>query len=603
MQRGMNLNRADVLQLVSVVSGSSSESLTELLDFFCHHSPHIRFASLWRLGRRTGTISIQARSSFDYMPQLGDDLSGLQEFLCETSCNSVHEIVESEEFLSGNRKNLTIPINGEYDKFHPQDVVKEHKLSQFIALPIYAGHQPDLREARFFCLLYCNEGVEAKAVPNDDTALIMQCVGNMIFNVFSQRRHEITTGLTAYLASHHTQTENGLLEYLHKNTVSCELAFIISATPNGSIEVANSPLNQVQVRVPRKLAKFVLKESPSGEPWLLADCKTTQMRSAISYKPNGNQDSHNLVFLFCNKTSACPNRQIGCEKFPDHFGFDDLEVLKDVGTHIRAYTETLAEERRRDDLLRIVAHETKQPALDIWNMVLSHKRFPNSSKFSYSNTLRVVEDNAELSFALAEMNMDFGGDSILLSMGRDCQVLDVHTQMMRFRSALQTFGDDCGFDHKQILVQTSETCRKLRIQRSAVAALFINMVTNSMKYNHRAFGEGWCSVKMQWASGKNDPIWREIQSNPKSLHSGLLLTVTDNGLGIDKESQPFVFRRHFRADRSNGVRGLGLGLFRVSELVKAYGGEIWLNSRPPAENSAEFSTRFSIVIPREKVAL
>lgn len=603
MQQGMNLNRASVLQLVSIASGSSSDNLTELLDFFCEHSPQIRFASLWRLGRRTGTISIQARSSSDYMPQLNENSDGLQEFLCDIDCNSVSAIVESREFLDGERKDFHIPISGKFDKFHPELVVEEHKLTEFIALPVYAGHQPDLDEARFFCLLYCEEGSQVDQVPADDTALIMRCVGNMIFNVFSQKRHEITTELTTYLASHHTQTENGLLEYLHKNTISCELAFIISASPDGDIEISESPINETSVRIPQGLAKYVLEEAPNGQPWLLADCKVKQLRSAIAYKPDAGDDSHKLVFLFCNKSSPCPNRQIGCENFPDHFGFDDIEVIKDVGTHIRAYTETLAEERRRDDLLRIVAHETKQPALDIWNMVLSHKRFPTSSKFSYSNTLRVVEDNAELSFALAEMNMDFGGDSILLNMGRDCQVLDVHTQMMRFRSALQTFGDDCGFDHKQISIVTSETCRKLRIQRSAVAALFINMVTNSMKYNHREFGEGWCSVRMQWVNGRNDSIWSEIQSSPKSLSSGLLLMVTDNGLGIDRDSQPHVFRRHFRADKSNGVRGLGLGLYRVSELVKAYDGEIWLTSRSPTKDSSEFSTRFCIILPREKVAL
>jgi two-component system, OmpR family, sensor histidine kinase ArlS len=60
------------------------------------------------------------------------------------------------------------------------------------------------------------------------------------------------------------------------------------------------------------------------------------------------------------------------------------------------------------------------------------------------------------------------------------------------------------------------------------------------------------------------------------------LTIEDEGKGIPKEDQAWVFDRFYRVDksRSSSLGGSGLGLAIVKELVEAHGGKIRLKSEP-----------------------
>ena len=59
-----------------------------------------------------------------------------------------------------------------------------------------------------------------------------------------------------------------------------------------------------------------------------------------------------------------------------------------------------------------------------------------------------------------------------------------------------------------------------------------------------------------------------------------VVTVRDNGEGIDAEHIPHIFERLYRAenarDRLSGGSGLGLSIAR--SLVEAHGGNIWVQS-------------------------
>ncbi len=54
-----------------------------------------------------------------------------------------------------------------------------------------------------------------------------------------------------------------------------------------------------------------------------------------------------------------------------------------------------------------------------------------------------------------------------------------------------------------------------------------------------------------------------------------LVTVADDGPGIPPKERDKVFRLFYRAKAAQG-RGTGLGLFIVASLVKAHGGQVWV---------------------------
>jgi two-component system, OmpR family, phosphate regulon sensor histidine kinase PhoR len=64
--------------------------------------------------------------------------------------------------------------------------------------------------------------------------------------------------------------------------------------------------------------------------------------------------------------------------------------------------------------------------------------------------------------------------------------------------------------------------------------------------------------------------------------TGWQLTVADNGIGISKAYQPAVFDRFFRVPTGNlhAVKGFGLGLSYVRQVVERHGGKIGVTSEP-----------------------
>lgn len=67
-----------------------------------------------------------------------------------------------------------------------------------------------------------------------------------------------------------------------------------------------------------------------------------------------------------------------------------------------------------------------------------------------------------------------------------------------------------------------------------------------------------------------------------SCDDRLRISVTDNGIGIGKEDQKHIFDKFYRVSTGNvhKVKGLGLGLFYVKQIVLAHGGSVDVSSKP-----------------------
>ena len=71
-----------------------------------------------------------------------------------------------------------------------------------------------------------------------------------------------------------------------------------------------------------------------------------------------------------------------------------------------------------------------------------------------------------------------------------------------------------------------------------------------------------------------------------------VITVKDNGIGISSVDLPHIFKRMYQADHSRSVRGNGLGLSIVKELVSAHKGKITVASTPGS------GAEFTITLPK-----
>lgn len=58
----------------------------------------------------------------------------------------------------------------------------------------------------------------------------------------------------------------------------------------------------------------------------------------------------------------------------------------------------------------------------------------------------------------------------------------------------------------------------------------------------------------------------------------MVISVSDNGVGIDKQQQRLIFEKYHRVD--SGVEGNGVGLYLVKQIVETAGGKITVESTP-----------------------
>lgn len=100
----------------------------------------------------------------------------------------------------------------------------------------------------------------------------------------------------------------------------------------------------------------------------------------------------------------------------------------------------------------------------------------------------------------------------------------------------------------------------------------VNLLVNSIKY------------------GKDGG---EIQVSVKTRDSVVIISVTDQGIGIAQEHLPRLFERFYRVDkaRSRTLGGTGLGLSIVKHIAQAHHGKV------DVQSTVGKGSTFSMILP------
>jgi two-component system phosphate regulon sensor histidine kinase PhoR len=88
-----------------------------------------------------------------------------------------------------------------------------------------------------------------------------------------------------------------------------------------------------------------------------------------------------------------------------------------------------------------------------------------------------------------------------------------------------------------------------------------NLLSNAVKYSER------------------DP---EIKVEGFTTENNVIISVADNGIGINRTDQRHIFDKFYRASTGNihKFKGLGLGLYYVKRIAEEHGGNVSVSSRP-----------------------
>jgi len=115
--------------------------------------------------------------------------------------------------------------------------------------------------------------------------------------------------------------------------------------------------------------------------------------------------------------------------------------------------------------------------------------------------------------------------------------------------------------------------QKIRLDVVYFTTMINNLLSNAVKYSDK------------------DPV---IRVEGRENREGIVISITDNGIGIGKQDLKHVFDKFYRVSQGNihKTKGLGLGLYYVKRIAEAHGGSVTVESKP-----GEGST-FTITLPK-----
>jgi PAS domain S-box-containing protein len=311
-----------------------------------------------------------------------------------------------------------------------------------------------------------------------------------------------------------------------------------------------------------------------GEPLLLPDFPLEALRSALPPEHRPYLDRHGLYNL-----AAVPLRAQGrvfgalsaLRNRPGlPYSEEDLALLQDLadraalaidnarlyGREQQARSEAEEAVRLRDTFLSVAAHELKTPLTALLGQAQLLQRRDDREGVLAERERRSVDVIVGQARRLNRLTL---------------ALLDV-TRIQQGRLSLDRAPFDLGALLRQIAQEIGPTLSNHQLHYAAPAEplpmlgdalrleqVVLNLIENAVKY-----------------SPEGGPITLTLERVGEAARVG----VTDAGIGMPAEALPHVFTRFYRAENaaSAHIRGMGIGLFVVHEIIALHGGRVEVTS-------------------------
>ena len=224
---------------------------------------------------------------------------------------------------------------------------------------------------------------------------------------------------------------------------------------------------------------------------------------------------------------------------------------------IRAVSRELELARMKSDFVSTISHEFKSPLTSIRQLaeMLHAGRVPSEERRrQYYDVL--LEQSERLSL-LTENILNLAR----IEEGRKEFVFE-RTDLSPFlRQIVSSIQDRVRHEGFSIELDIKNDLPMIMVDRVALAQAVTNLIDNAAKY-----------------SGESKRVIVGASSEGASLH----IAVKDFGIGIRREDLDKVFERFFRGgdELTRTVKGSGLGLTLVKEIVEAHHGKVYADSEP-----------------------
>ncbi len=226
-------------------------------------------------------------------------------------------------------------------------------------------------------------------------------------------------------------------------------------------------------------------------------------------------------------------------------GHDELDVLARLFNEMLERIDRLVNSMRES--LDYVAHDLRTPVTRLRAIVES--------------TLQRQEDREALKNALMDCAEEAERVSVILSSLMDLSEAEAGVMRLDLkRRPLAPIIKDAVELYEYVAEERGITMSLdvaedlvLFLDRDRFRQVAANLIDNAIKYGKRG--------------GRVEITAQEKDSN-------VVISFSDNGVGIPSEDLPRIFDRLYRGDKSRSQKGLGLGLCMVKAVVEAHGGTV-----------------------------
>ena len=335
---------------------------------------------------------------------------------------------------------------------------------------------------------------------------------------------------------------------------------ILSAMQDGLLVVDRRRRITLMNRTFQKL--FELRDPAVGVPlldevrhatldWLIAETLRTgeAMRSELNLADSRTHSERHI------EVSAVPIKKAADETTGAVVICHDITELKRL-------------DQIRSDFVANVSHELRTPLSILRGYIEMLLDNPKTSREELARVLAIMERHSK---RLGRLVDDLLSLARLESSNASLELSAVRIEDL-FNNVIRDWKEKLTAKNLKVIVDLPPDAPTFRGDETRLQEVLYNLLENAVKYS-RENGQ--------------------IHLRAAKRGSELVLSVTDNGLGISKDDLPRIFERFYRADkaRSRELGGTGLGLAIVKHIAQLHGGRV------EAESELGKGTTIRVVLP------